>query len=53
MARQLLKPSNRLHYIFRTTSQPLADEAERAGVALAQWSANLADPAPVARSLAA
>ncbi len=53
MARQLLKASNRLLCISRTTSQPLADEAERAGVALEQWSANLADPAPVAQSLAA
>jgi len=53
MARQLLKASNRLLCISRTTSQPLADEAESAGVALEQWSANLADPAPVAHSLAA
>ncbi len=34
MARQLLKPANRLLCISRTTSRPLADEAERAGVAL-------------------
>jgi NAD(P)-dependent dehydrogenase (short-subunit alcohol dehydrogenase family) len=52
MARQLLKASNRLLCISRTTSQPLADEAESAGVALAQWSANLADPVPVAQRMA-
>ena len=51
MARQLLKPANRLLCISRTTSLPLADEAERAGVALEQWCENLADPAPVAQSL--
>jgi NAD(P)-dependent dehydrogenase (short-subunit alcohol dehydrogenase family) len=53
MARQLMKPTHQVLCISRSASAELALAADVAGVSLAQWCENLADPAPVAQRLAA
>jgi len=51
MAHQLLKPNVRLLCISRNTDDRLAQEAEKHGVLLEQWSADLSEGAAVAARL--
>jgi NAD(P)-dependent dehydrogenase (short-subunit alcohol dehydrogenase family) len=50
---QLLQPGHVLLGIARRSNPDLQARADTAGVALAQWTADLADPQPVAERLAA
>ncbi len=52
MAQQLLQPGALVLCISRQRNAELQDQAEAAGAALEQWSADLGDAAPVAQQLA-
>jgi len=53
IAQQLLQPGTRLLCISRKSNPELQAQADAAGVVLEQWSADLADSAPVAERLKA